>query len=614
MLSTVSYMVSADSPPSELVNATEVARRLGLSGERVRQLAAAGTLPPAVGRVGRNNVWRWDDVQDWAVAVGRLEADPNSPLRVRPTIWTIPHPKEPLINTVDDILSWGRGGNSLAHIRVWEPSSPGRSATVLLGSLEDSGGRSITNDIEGAVDAVYSRWPEVGSHSDWFEYWPGRDSVPLGTFSAVTFETTDRGLPSGSKGSRRMQVASPRWYRISRSQFERFVGQPVDCYQEGTYTSTNIRARRPGQRLEVPWDPYGLRHDLRCFSIIAQSADLPSATKGFCASILAGGLAAGLSEIRKDIQEQPESSAAVKVAPAKVDDIDRLPRDYDAERALSEDINASLSHLFLIREWLQEHDDQSAMLLLPGPLGLAWPERFMAGAQRADDDPPSEDSASIVTAMRRVDFAASWRLWRDVPGFRERDHPLFRPSVHLPSEGAMHTRYLETIAWWGPRPEHQLRARQLEARLREEECPAQFGYDPWGRLICRSVARDQFVVEWPTEQPGYELTDDLHIVADNHPQSRAVFIELPDNRLDLLPAEPQDSVVPEFTWGYYGSGPNAFAGALIYLCGGQPERLRSKEPGIRAASRRVLDMLASQTNDLHIGLGDIRDLLGRSSA
>lgn len=56
----------------EVVAATEVARRIGVSRERVRQLAAVpGRFPAPVGEVRGSRVWRWGDVIDWLAAGGR---------------------------------------------------------------------------------------------------------------------------------------------------------------------------------------------------------------------------------------------------------------------------------------------------------------------------------------------------------------------------------------------------------------------------------------------------------------------------------------------------------------------------------------------------------------
>ena len=50
----------------DLITGAEVARRLGLSTERVRQLAGRADFPPPAGRVGKAVVWKTSDVEDYA--------------------------------------------------------------------------------------------------------------------------------------------------------------------------------------------------------------------------------------------------------------------------------------------------------------------------------------------------------------------------------------------------------------------------------------------------------------------------------------------------------------------------------------------------------------------
>lgn len=58
-----------------LVSGAEIARRLGLSRERVRQLARREDFPDPIGRVGVAIVWRWPDVEAWAERTGRLSTE-----------------------------------------------------------------------------------------------------------------------------------------------------------------------------------------------------------------------------------------------------------------------------------------------------------------------------------------------------------------------------------------------------------------------------------------------------------------------------------------------------------------------------------------------------------
>jgi predicted DNA-binding transcriptional regulator AlpA len=50
----------------EIVSGGEVARRVGISRERVRQLAEAHQLPAPAAVLRRDRGWRWGDILDWA--------------------------------------------------------------------------------------------------------------------------------------------------------------------------------------------------------------------------------------------------------------------------------------------------------------------------------------------------------------------------------------------------------------------------------------------------------------------------------------------------------------------------------------------------------------------
>ena len=52
----------------QLLTGADVARRLCVSRERVRQLAVRDDFPSPLGRVGNYIVWRADDVEQWIAA------------------------------------------------------------------------------------------------------------------------------------------------------------------------------------------------------------------------------------------------------------------------------------------------------------------------------------------------------------------------------------------------------------------------------------------------------------------------------------------------------------------------------------------------------------------
>jgi predicted DNA-binding transcriptional regulator AlpA len=59
---------------TELVIATDIAKRLGISAQRVYVLAAGPGFPKPIGTLGRSAVWRWSSIEQWARETGRLPA------------------------------------------------------------------------------------------------------------------------------------------------------------------------------------------------------------------------------------------------------------------------------------------------------------------------------------------------------------------------------------------------------------------------------------------------------------------------------------------------------------------------------------------------------------
>jgi predicted DNA-binding transcriptional regulator AlpA len=57
---------------TELVIAVDIAKRLGVSPQRVYVLAGRHGFPKPIGVLGRSAVWRWGSVERWARETGRL--------------------------------------------------------------------------------------------------------------------------------------------------------------------------------------------------------------------------------------------------------------------------------------------------------------------------------------------------------------------------------------------------------------------------------------------------------------------------------------------------------------------------------------------------------------
>ena len=57
---------------TEVVIGTDIAKRLGISAQRVNVLARGPGFPKSLGKLGCSEVWRWSSVERWARATGRL--------------------------------------------------------------------------------------------------------------------------------------------------------------------------------------------------------------------------------------------------------------------------------------------------------------------------------------------------------------------------------------------------------------------------------------------------------------------------------------------------------------------------------------------------------------
>jgi predicted DNA-binding transcriptional regulator AlpA len=60
---------------TDLVIAVDIAKRLGLSSQRVNILASGPGFPKPLGKLGRSAVWRWSSIERWARSTGRLPAE-----------------------------------------------------------------------------------------------------------------------------------------------------------------------------------------------------------------------------------------------------------------------------------------------------------------------------------------------------------------------------------------------------------------------------------------------------------------------------------------------------------------------------------------------------------
>lgn len=548
----------------ELVTAADIGKRLSLSAERIRQLHREGALPAPAGRVGRNTLWFWETIADWAAATGRLDrAD-----RPSTQAWNRSRSgRKRFHRSADCVIPWGE--KSLVHARVWLPSEKGLRAVVLLGELDDNPGMSITNGIEEAATTVAAQLiGSSGAAVDWYHYVPAWQSYEP-EFTAVTFHV---GRPSGGRrrrafsgDNRRLSPAElqdPEWAVIERDVIERLVGEEIEVYPRGAYTSDVIRRRRSQDSVEVEWDPANLRPDIDAATRILEcQADIGRECSRLTSAILSMEFDDRVQMNLEAAAKQPRGLGVIlrpyHPASEVIAEIEALSFD-ERVLGLARSPDAVAAAQQQLREWLLKHGTEAdRLLLVPGPLGLAWLSSIEAGRDIDDD-------ASLLTnAVRHADRGLADFIhycFRDVSAL---DYPFSVPSDVNDATSEWATQYLKTVAWWGPKSEDASRVRRLVKRIGPTAKYAA-GYDPWNRMVLQSD--NTFVVEWPVGPRTSMPPDNAVIVAQQSDQfSTPVFIALDDGRLDLLPVAPEGRRSLGFAWGYGGGGPHTLARALQQL-------------------------------------------------
>jgi predicted DNA-binding transcriptional regulator AlpA len=61
---------------ADLVGTADIARRLGVTRQRVGQLRQRGDFPAPVARLGLGQLWRWSEVDAWATTWRRRPGRP----------------------------------------------------------------------------------------------------------------------------------------------------------------------------------------------------------------------------------------------------------------------------------------------------------------------------------------------------------------------------------------------------------------------------------------------------------------------------------------------------------------------------------------------------------
>jgi hypothetical protein len=595
----------------------EVGARLGISAERVRQLAKSGEMPDPVGRLGRQLVWQWIDVEVWAIGQGRF---PPSPDKSQHSQRTEPRgTSSGLRLVVDEVMEFGRKNRNACHVRVWAPASgsTGRHV-VLLGHLNEFRGTGLTNDIESAAMTAARRYlGRSWRRAQFFQYTPAGRLFESDEFSRVTFTIRDR----RPRALRRMQgrvdadlidvlggeLCDPVWRPTSIDEIAELTGDLPRTWMPGVYTSELIKATAelPLGRPEATWDPA----NARSLSRLASSLEMVRSTNSRMSSAEEFGLPIEMSSIELEL-------AMTVVAHAMLDALEQAQQDVRTQPAdtaiwLRSPELRNEAELFAIAEcslltsidpvhvWQlvanlrrqivtatsQDRTIQTyQQLLVPGFRGgwveLAWYEANVAEPLPLDEGwlgpiatsgdlvVSSEQEASKAPAPKPFDqfvllietlvdyLREEWDLWATY------DVPSFRPSEPLSATGPLSRAYLDSVDWLEPEDLDKHSLHRLEGVIELGRC----GLDPDGNLV--SVTKDgkEFACEWPVSGPPDDNLAHATIRADRPSRGPTpVFVARRDGRLQLLPSAPDFLHGNSFTWGYPGTGPSNLAAAVLDL-------------------------------------------------
>jgi hypothetical protein len=611
----------------ELVGATEAGRRLGLSGERIRQLSRSGTLPPVAGRIGRQDVWRWRDLEGWAITTGRLlpgTGDTRQLIRA----W-LPAAAR-LRRIVDEVMPWGRNSLGVVHVRIWEPTdSQDEPSVVLLGGLEDSGNGSLTNGIEEVAMLVGVRW--LGARTltaQFYEHWSRGTMDGRATFHHVTFDVGRHGRRRSSPDVRALggELANPVWRSTTREEIERLVGEPIEVYTPGTYTAELVRAVHdtPRDLVTVRWDPDGADLAARGVALLTSN---PLPTEVATASLTPTEMSVTVGALARHAVNALEGAAKFTLwqdpdAPVHliVPDFDNGEqlRELSADSArLLEDHRSLWTVLGRIREVLARISPEDCLQLVPACSGgfarLPWWEAGISEPDLPGDGllgpiarlgPTAEhrDRIDDTVLWRTAEFALIELLTNECDAFFDWDTPAYHPTGPLSAIGPTARRYLQNVTWSGASDEDHHRWTRLQRLAADQPRKGNAidpgcGYDPGGAMVASSRDKKTFWVEWPVGDLGAFNLRDTIVRADPSRESgqSPVFLERSDGMLSLLPASKGRTDSHEYAWGYYGTGPANLTAAIVKAClatarqpdGGSTEKRLSTVVRQKVASGRT---------------------------
>ncbi|MFJ6501618.1 helix-turn-helix domain-containing protein (plasmid) [Streptomyces virginiae] len=592
----------------ELYTSPQIAKRLGVTRQRVDQLVDAGQLPQPLGRSGNTRLWRASDIE-----LALAGNDPTNGRLTTPNWDKLPVPDAPLRLDVDEVLTIS--GAWIAqpprvHVRIWRGPVAGTLRTVVLyGALAESHG-IIVNFAETVARSIAAQYLSVGEARSawWFGFWPRgfpRKELSIDYVSFAFPRASGSGglldalLRRGSRDAWTGEFEEPVWQKVERTDFARVLGSVPDLdYPPGTYTVAVVTALAAGQRPAViDFDPRQLRTQLHHLTslhsyrqaLLAGASDRP-------------GLPA-LPLLAADGQAESARTAealgiAVRVlvpdALGAVEDYRGLSTTHDAGSTLVERQFHQLGQAegALLARYAEMPDDQLSAgavyraLTTVRTLAAALSDQAETDGEHADPvllEALSAAEPELVSVRHLLDPSLI-----DDPG----------PSPHAVSTlGDAEDAYLATISWWGPASGDSHRRVALLGHVWERDHEdLRSGYDPYGRMVLHNPTTGALAFERPRTLPSTPYPDAAEIVAT--PGNMTAFVLLPDGRCDILPTDPRYNF-DDIAWGYGGTGPDVFAQALAFAVLPHPDPERPLSLNDRPEQTRTVMLEITEGGSQH---------------
>jgi hypothetical protein len=576
----------------ELVGVAETAKRLGLTSERVRQLARASQMPPPAGKLGRQDVWRWRDIASWAAATGRLDpAQAKGRQAVR--AWLPGQVRRRKV--LDAVEPWGPSRRGRLHVRIWQPvERPEEPAVVLLGNLEDEPLGSVTNRFqEAAMEIAVRHLGQRAIEAQFYDHWSG-GVEPVPTFHQVVFTVRRPGRSLGALAGPRDEAArqaravggvlsQPEWREATRQEIEGLVGEPVQVWAAGTYTSELVRAAAasPDRRIGAVWDPGRARDAEQAIRLAAEQPPSPVVGATVAAALARHALDAAAAAAER-VASQPADAPVWLVAPELSDPASLRAR---AGAAPLDNAGVLWQAITWVRTRLRDIDPEQRRMLVPavaeGWARLHWTEAHVPEPVDPRDgavgpmllpadilDASSE--ARLPTAaesLRTAELALLRLLDSQFPDTVAWDAPRLRPAGPYSEAGPVAQQYLSQVRWHtDASPADEQALVRLAATL-GQGTDTRTGRDRAGNLVMRDERRRRFAVEWPAGAGALPPLHQATVQADPSRQQGAqpVFVRTSDGSLLPLPARPGWRPSHQYLWGYPGEGPRNLAEALADL-------------------------------------------------